>query len=95
MWFKVCDVNIDDCIGVACPDDKVCVDGIAGYECKCREGYRDPNCTLIVDHCAAKPCNNNSTCIDLGEHGFECKCTEGFQGKYRRIWSNRITHKIN
>jgi len=75
-------VNIDDCIDVMCPDDKICVDGIANYECKCREGYRDPNCTLIVDHCATKPCNNNSTCIDLGDHGFECKCIEGFQGKY-------------
>lgn len=76
-------MNIDDCIGAVCPDDKVCVDGIAAYECKCREGYRDPNCTLIIDHCAAKPCNNG-TCVDLGEHGFECKCTDGFQGKFHR-----------
>jgi len=82
--FKVCDVNIDDCIGVICPDNKVCFDGIAGYECKCPEGYKNPNCT-VIDHCAMKPCNNNGTCIDLGEHGFECKCTEGFLGKYRRI----------
>lgn len=78
---QVCDVNIDDCVGVACPDDKICVDGVAGYECKCREGYGDPNCTLIVDHCAAKPCNNG-TCVDLGERGFECKCKLGFQGKF-------------
>ncbi|XP_076660402.1 cell polarity complex component crumbs isoform X2 [Halictus rubicundus] len=77
---KVCDINVDDCVDVICPDGKICVDGIDGHECKCLEGYRDPNCTLIVDHCATKPCNNG-TCIDLGEHGFECNCIEGFQGQ--------------
>ncbi|KAI4495639.1 hypothetical protein M0802_008474 [Mischocyttarus mexicanus] len=75
---KVCDVNIDDCVDVICPDDKICVDGIDSHECKCREGYRDPNCTLIVYHCARNPCNNG-TCIDLGDDGFECKCHPGFQ----------------
>lgn len=78
---KVCEIDVDDCIGVICPEDKVCVDAVAGSECKCRDGYREPNCTLIVDHCAKKPCNNG-TCIDLGDEGYHCDCSTdpGFTG---------------
>ncbi|XP_063984158.1 protein crumbs isoform X2 [Diachasmimorpha longicaudata] len=77
---KMCEINIDDCIGVICPgDNKVCVDGIGGSECKCKDGYREPNCTLIIDHCVSKPCKNGS-CIDLGDEGYRCECMPGFTG---------------
>ena len=29
-----CENNIDDCLGVTCPADKMCYDGVAGYECR-------------------------------------------------------------
>ena len=76
----VCVSDVNDCIDGACPENKVCVHGINGSECKCKDGYREPNCTLIVDQCLKKPCKNNGTCVDLGEQGFSCKCAEGFEG---------------
>lgn len=80
---KICDIDVDECFGAKCPDDRVCVDGIDGFECKCRDGYRGPNCTLIVDHCATKPCNNG-TCIDLGDT-FECQCNKGYTGMFCNV----------
>ena len=40
-----CDVNIDDCSGVTCPENQICVDGINTFMCVCAaEESLDENC---------------------------------------------------
>ena len=36
--------DIDDCVGQPCQNGASCVDGIAGYSCKCRPGYSGTHC---------------------------------------------------
>lgn len=76
-----CENNINECLRVTCPDDKVCVDGINEYECRCPEGFTGENCTVDIDHCLVNPCQNNATCRD-GVGNYTCICPPGYTGKY-------------
>jgi hypothetical protein len=38
------------------------------------------NCESEIDECAAAPCHNNATCIDMLD-AFDCVCRPGFNGK--------------
>ncbi|XP_058806153.1 protein crumbs isoform X2 [Phymastichus coffea] len=78
---KVCDTNVDECVGVVCPSDRVCVDVVNGYECKCRNGYKEPNCSLIVDPCFQKPCNNG-ICLEIADDRYKCDCGPGYTGEH-------------
>ena len=77
---KFCDVNVDDCADVICPDTRICVDKVAAYECQCKKGYGGPNCTVLIDPCAANPCNNSVNCTNLEDGGFQCNCNKGYTG---------------
>ena len=30
-----CEVNVDDCVSVTCPNNRVCMDGVNTFECIC------------------------------------------------------------
>ena len=40
-----CSTNIDECTNSSCPANSQCVDGIAGFQCECDEGFQGDNCT--------------------------------------------------
>ena len=74
-----CEVNIDDCVGVACQAHHLCVDLVQGYECRCPRGYQGDNCTEDIDECGPQPCRNGATCRNLvGE--YSCSCPPGYSG---------------
>ena len=50
-----CQINIDDCDGIECPQGTTCIDRIGTYECQ--------NSIDLVD-CASNPCQNNGQCLD-------------------------------
>ena len=62
-----CENNIDDCLGVTCPADKMCYDGVAGYECSCPPGLSGDDCAQQIDDCQGDPCQNGGHCQDLLE----------------------------
>ena len=41
---KLCDVNIDDCLGHSCMNNATCIDGINSYECSCATGFTGYYC---------------------------------------------------
>ena len=43
-----CEVNIDDCVSVTCPNNSVCEDGVNTFECICMPGFEE-----IDDLCVA------------------------------------------
>lgn len=83
---KTCQFNTDDCVGIDCPEGRVCVDIVDGYECRCREGFTGSNCTELIDPCFMKPCNNG-TCEDQGNKTFKCNCHEGYKGIFKKDYS--------
>ncbi|XP_071442369.1 protein crumbs isoform X3 [Hetaerina americana] len=75
-----CENNVNDCLRANCPSDKVCVDGVGGYECRCPEGFTGDNCSVDIDHCLSRPCHNNGTCRD-GLTNYTCICPPGYTGR--------------
>ncbi|XP_068803163.1 protein delta homolog 1 isoform X2 [Struthio camelus] len=51
------------------------------WQCVCEEGWVGSLCDIDIHPCSAKPCTNNSTCIETGDGGYICLCAEGFTGK--------------
>ena len=62
-----CENNINDCLGVTCPANKMCYDGVAGYECSCPPGFSGEDCAQQIDDCQGDPCQNGGHCQDLVE----------------------------
>jgi hypothetical protein len=75
-----CENNIDDCAGITCPDNFVCVDLVESHECRCPLGFTGSSCTEEIDYCVSSPCKNNGTCEDMQE-GYKCECEEGWTGE--------------
>lgn len=75
-----CEVNIDDCIQASCPDNKVCVDGVNSYDCRCRQGFTGDDCTTSIDFCEDNPCQNNATCANIYGN-YTCICPAGISGE--------------
>ena len=40
-----CQTNIDDCVGVNCSGNEVCVDGVNNFTCQCTAGFSGPLCS--------------------------------------------------
>lgn len=70
---SMCNVNIDECAGSPCHNGGTCEDGIAGFTCRCPEGYHDPTCLSEVNECNSNPCI----------HGV---CRDGLNGYGRLAW---------
>ncbi|KAI1237599.1 hypothetical protein IHE44_0013681 [Lamprotornis superbus] len=51
------------------------------WQCICEEGWVGSLCDIDIHPCSAKPCTNNSTCIETGDGGYICLCAQGFTGK--------------
>lgn len=53
-----------------------------GNMCICHPGYEldgDGKCTINIDDCASKPCQNDAECVDLAD-AYHCKCPLGYVG---------------
>jgi hypothetical protein len=75
-----CEVNVDDCAQANCPDNRVCVDGVNDYECRCRQGFTGDNCTTSINFCDENPCQNNATCLNTYGN-YMCTCPIGISGE--------------
>ena len=74
-----CEVNRDDCAGVACVHG-ACVDGADDYWCDCVPGYTGRLCDAEIDECHSRPCQYGGTCIDHLNH-YTCQCPSGTTGQ--------------
>nr|XP_033809160.1 protein delta homolog 1 [Geotrypetes seraphini] len=52
------------------------------WQCICEEGWVGSLCDTDVHPCSAKPCANDSTCIETGDGGYICLCAQEFTGKH-------------
>jgi hypothetical protein len=87
-----CEVNIDDCIQASCADNKVCIDGVNGYDCRCRQGFTGDDCTTSIDFCEDNPCQNNATCANTYGN-YTCICPGGISGEsFVRALLLSLTH---
>ncbi|XP_075471180.1 protein delta homolog 1 isoform X1 [Ascaphus truei] len=51
------------------------------WQCVCEEGWVGSLCDIDIHPCSARPCTNNSTCIETGDGGYICLCAPEFTGK--------------
>ena len=76
-----CEVNINECAGVNCSGNGVCVDGINSFSCNCTQGFAGQLCNVLDGNdCLPNPCGANGQCVD-GINSFSCECSEGFTGR--------------
>ncbi|KAF4525401.1 hypothetical protein B566_EDAN004144, partial [Ephemera danica] len=67
-----CENNKNDCQGVMCQEDRVCVDLVNGYEgLFCENNKND---------CQGVMCQEDRVCVDL-VNGYECRCKPGYTGE--------------
>ena len=83
-------VDIDDCVGVTCSGNGVCVDGINSFSCDCSSGFTGRLCEINIDECLSNPCGVNGVCVD-GVNTFLCICDPGFTGRYCQQRVNRCS----
>ena len=69
-------MNIDNCVGVNCNENGVCVDGIG---CNCNPGFTGELCQTNIDNCEGVNCSGNGQCVD-GVNSFTCECMTGYSG---------------
>ena len=77
---KICDINIDDCLGIVCRNGAECVDLLQDFYCDCPIGVSGKFCENSLDNCATDPCHNSGNCVNEISH-FSCHCLEGFYGE--------------
>ena len=78
----MCDLPVpchDNCLGVACGENRYCVDGVDVYVCTCDRGFTGRWCEINVDECEGVNCSGNGRCID-GVDSFYCDCAYGYYG---------------
>ena len=76
---EFCETNINDCIGVTCSENGVCIDDIDSFRCDCTPGFTGLQCETNINDCVGVTCSENGVCID-GVDSFRCDCTPGFTG---------------
>ena len=76
---EFCEMNIDDCFGVTCSENGLCVDGVNSFECNCNTGFTGSQCEINIDDCVGVDCSGNGRCED-GVDSFTCVCEPGFTG---------------
>ena len=77
---ELCQTNIDECIGVTCSGNGVCVDGVDTFTCSCVQGFTGEFCQANTDDCVGVNCNGNGVCVD-DISSFSCNCDPGFTGE--------------
>ena len=75
----LCEVDIDDCIGVDCSGNGECIDGDNTFECNCSPGYTGASCEVNINDCNGVNCSGNGECINILDAS-ECKCSSGYTG---------------
>lgn len=55
-----------------------CVDDFVGYHCECNPGWGGRDCSVDIDECTERPCQQGD-CVDLID-AFRCDCYDGFTG---------------
>jgi hypothetical protein len=81
-----CQTNIDDCAGVNCSGNGLCVDGINSFSCDCSAGFEGQLCNLqrlTSNNCSSSvnPCDGpNGPCEDgPNSINYTCQCSPGSQ----------------
>ena len=75
----MCNVNINDCMGVNCSGNGQCVDEELSYTCDCDPGFTGVQCETNIDDCVGINCSGTGMCVD-GVNSFTCQCNPGFMG---------------
>ncbi len=77
--------DVNDCIGVTCSGNGICIDGVNTFLCICNSGFTGRLCQQPVDNnvnpCTGVTCSGNGQCVVLpGVNTFDCICDPGFTG---------------
>ena len=49
-------LKVDNCVGVNCSGNGLCVNGMDSFMCNCSAGYNGSECEMNVDDCLSNPC---------------------------------------
>ncbi|KAL5017034.1 hypothetical protein ScPMuIL_006623 [Solemya velum] len=70
-----------DCVGITCSENSVCIPLWGFHECRCVDGYTKVAGVCVVDDlCASSPCHGDATCTAF-KGQFFCTCPPHWTGK--------------
>ena len=72
--------TVDNCVGVNCSGNGLCVNGMDSFMCNCSAGYSGSECEMNIDDCLSNPCASTGQCVD-GVDSFTCSCDQGYTGQ--------------
>ena len=72
--------TVDNCVGVNCSGNGLCVNGVDSFMCNCSAGYNGSECEMNIDNCLSNPCASTGQCVD-GVDSFTCSCDQGYTGQ--------------
>ncbi|XP_021927790.1 cubilin [Zootermopsis nevadensis] len=72
--------SVNPCNHFLCVNGNCIVGSTGTPVCVCHPGYTGISCSVSVDPCSSRPCQNAGTCVQVGTTGYRCICTEGFRG---------------
>ena len=72
--------TVDNCVGVNCSGNGLCVNGMDSFMCNCSAGYNGSQCEMNIDECLSNPCASTGQCVD-GVDSFTCSCDQGYTGE--------------
>ena len=78
-WSAMFFTAVDECESSPCSIHGLCENQLAGFQCRCQDGWSGSTCNQPPDACYQHQCQNGATCVP-GQNSYDCLCPSEYSG---------------